>query len=65
VEEAAQSLLTFAQRIDTSRSGRPTALAVITSTGYGYVRDDGVAAIPIGTLGPDGRSVAPSPPSDA
>lgn len=52
VDVGAASLLKFANRVDTSRSHPPSALAVIVGTGYGYVRPDGVAVIPIGTLGP-------------
>ena len=52
VEEGASNLLKFAERIDTSRCGTPAVMAVIVGTGYGYVRDDGVAVIPIGALGP-------------
>jgi len=52
VEEGASNLLKFAERVDTSRCGTPAVLAVIVGAGYGYVRDDGVAVIPIGALGP-------------
>jgi uncharacterized protein len=52
VDEAAAALLRFAQRIDTSRCGPPALLGVIVATGYGYRREDGVAVIPIGALGP-------------
>jgi uncharacterized protein len=52
VDEAAATLLRFADRIDARRSGAPRALAVVVSSGYGYVRDDGVAVVPIGALGP-------------
>lgn len=52
VQEGAASLLKFAERVDTDRCGEPGALAVIVSTGYGYVREDGVAVIPVGALGP-------------
>ena len=52
VDEAAANLLKFADRVDTSRRGKPAALAVITENGYGYVRADGVHVIPIGTLAP-------------
>ena len=52
VDEAASSLLRFVERIDTTRSGEPAVLGVITATGYGYRRDDGVQVIPIGALGP-------------
>jgi predicted AAA+ superfamily ATPase len=52
VDEAAASLLRFADRIDTERCGRPALLGVIVATGYGYRREDGVAVLPIGALGP-------------
>jgi hypothetical protein len=52
IEEAADSLRKFAGQIDTSRSGEPAVLAVVTAGGYGYARDDGVQVIPIGALGP-------------
>lgn len=52
VEEGAAGLLRFAKQIDTSRSGEPATLGVIVGTGYGYVRDDGIAVIPVGSLGP-------------
>jgi predicted AAA+ superfamily ATPase len=52
VEEGAASLRKLAARVDPKAAGQPLALGVITATGYGYTRDDGVAVIPIGTLGP-------------
>lgn len=52
VDSAAEKLLAFANRVDTARCGAPAALAVVVGTGYGYVRPDGVAVIPIGALGP-------------
>jgi len=52
VDEAAASLLRMSQRIDTERAGPARALGVIVGFGYGYMRDDGVAVIPIGTLAP-------------
>lgn len=52
IEEAAKTLLAFAERIDTDRCGAPAALVVITSGGYGYRRPDGVGVIPVGELGP-------------
>lgn len=51
VEDGAENLLKFAQRVDTAKSGKPSALAVIVGSGYGYVRPDGVAVLPIGALG--------------
>jgi predicted AAA+ superfamily ATPase len=38
--------------VDTERCGSPALLGVIVATGYGYVREDGIAVIPIGALGP-------------
>ena len=52
IDEAAASLLRFAERVDTAKCGKPSALSVIVGTGYGYVRPDGVAVVPIGALGP-------------
>lgn len=52
VDQGAASLLRFARQIDIDRCGEPAALAVITSRGYGYVRNDGIGVIPIGALGP-------------
>lgn len=50
IDAAAEHLLRLKARVDTSEVGEPLALAVITATGYGYVRKDGVAVIPIGAL---------------
>lgn len=52
IDEASETLRRFADRIDTARCGEPAVLAVITGNGFGYVRPDGVAVIPIGSLGP-------------
>lgn len=52
IEAGAASLSKFARRVDTTRSGEPSALAVIVGTGYGYTRKDGIGVIPIGALGP-------------
>lgn len=52
VDEGAETLRKFAERVDTRRCGEPAALAVIVGTGYGYAREDGVGVIPIGALGP-------------
>lgn len=52
IDEAAKTLLKFAKKIDTARCGEPAFLAVVTATGYGYVREDGVYVLPIGTLKP-------------
>jgi hypothetical protein len=52
VEAAAASLKKFAERVDTDVMGAPAALIVITGTGYGYRRDDGVNVVPLAALGP-------------
>lgn len=52
VDDAAASLLRFKKNVDTSRHGEPACLGVITSTGAGGLREDGVHVIPIGCLGP-------------
>ena len=51
MEDGAAGLLKFAKKVDTAKLGKPAALAVIVSSGYGYVRPDGVAVVPIGALG--------------
>jgi len=48
----AAKLLRFADEIDTSKVGAPAVLALVTATGYGYTRPDGVVVVPIGALGP-------------
>lgn len=52
IDEAAQSLLTFRDRVDTSRIGAPSALAVVTPGGYTYQRGDGIWVVPLAVLGP-------------
>lgn len=52
IEEGAKTLTRFRERIDTSKSGDPAVLAVIVGMGYGYVREDGIHVVPIGSLGP-------------
>jgi hypothetical protein len=52
VDDAASSLLAFEQKVDTTKTGKPAVLGVITAAGYGYKRPDGVHIIPIGALGP-------------
>ena len=52
VDEGAASLLKFVERVDLDRCGKPSALGVIVSDGYGYVREDGIGVLPIGALGP-------------
>lgn len=52
VDEGAAALMRFRESIDTRKSGEPSVLGVIAGTGFGYVRPDGVAVIPIGALAP-------------
>ena len=52
VDKAAASLLRFKSTVATSRHSGPACLGVITSTGAGGLREDGVHVIPIGCLGP-------------
>lgn len=52
IDEASETLRRFVDRIDSRKCGTPQVLAVITGNGFSYVRPDGVAVIPIGSLGP-------------
>ena len=52
VDDGAKSLRRLAKRLEGSDHGKPSALAVIVPTGYGYVRPGEVGVIPIGALGP-------------
>ncbi|UFS58078.1 ATP-binding protein [Subtercola endophyticus] len=52
IDEAAASLTKFRDKVDTSKSGVPELLGVITTTRYAYRRPDGVHVIPLSTLGP-------------
>lgn len=52
IDAAAESLKRFVDRVDTDRVGPPAMVGVIVGTGYAYTRDDGIAVIPIWTLGP-------------
>jgi predicted AAA+ superfamily ATPase len=52
IDVASANLLAFAPKVDTTKIGEPATLAVVTATGYGYTRPDGVVIIPAGTLDP-------------
>lgn len=52
VDEGAASLLRFRTPIDTRKSGEAAVLGVIAGTGFGYVRADGAAVIPVASLAP-------------
>jgi hypothetical protein len=51
VDAAAASLLRLAGRVDSSAGGKPLLLGVSVGSGYGLVRADGVAVVPIGVPG--------------
>lgn len=51
-DAASRTLLKFRGRLDTENTRPPAMLGVIVSAGYGYLRDDGVAVIPIAAVGP-------------
>jgi predicted AAA+ superfamily ATPase len=52
VDEGAAALARFRASIDIRKSGEPAVLGVIVGTGYGYLRPDDIAVIPIGSLAP-------------
>jgi predicted AAA+ superfamily ATPase len=52
IDEGARNLHKFAERVDTAKCGPPAALAVVTASGYGYTRADGVSVVPVASLGP-------------
>ncbi|MDQ1308251.1 MAG: uncharacterized protein QG671_4085 [Actinomycetota bacterium] len=52
VEVAARSLVRFAAKIDTAKTGEPAFLAVVTTRGTAHRRKDGVIVIPLAVLGP-------------
>jgi hypothetical protein len=52
VDDAAATLHRFLDRVDTTRTGEPSFLAVLVGGGYAYTRDDGIAVVPLGALGP-------------
>lgn len=52
VDEAAGSLLKACAALDANDRGEPVKKLVITATGYGYERGDGVSVVPITALGP-------------
>jgi len=50
VEDAAENLKTLAEKIDTNRSKKPSALVIITANGFAHRRKDGVFVVPLATL---------------
>ncbi|MCL1991761.1 MAG: DUF4143 domain-containing protein [Spirochaetes bacterium] len=49
-DEAAASLLKFAEKIDQGKMGAPASLNVITATGFAHRRKDGVNVVPLQVL---------------
>lgn len=52
VEEGKDSLLKFIEKVDIKKCGKPDILGIFVGKGYGHLREDGVAVIPIGALAP-------------
>lgn len=52
IDDAAKQLLDFAEGVDQTRHGAPKALSIITATGGGGLRSDGMHIVPIAALGP-------------
>ncbi len=50
IDEAANNLLKFKERVDIKKCGEPTFLVVLTGADYSYKREDGVYVVSIGTL---------------
>lgn len=50
IEDAANNLLKFRERVDVEKCGEPSFLMVLTGADYSYKRDDGVYVVSIGTL---------------
>ena len=52
VDQAAASLLRFADKVDLTKTGQPAFLGVVTTRSAAYRRPDGVCCLPVATLGP-------------
>lgn len=52
INAAASALLKLRDKVDQDHVGAPTNLVVVTATGFGYLRPDGVQVLPITALGP-------------
>lgn len=50
IDEAANNLLKFKERIDKEKSLEPSFLMVLTGADYSYKREDGIYVVSIGTL---------------
>lgn len=52
IEHGVRSLLRLRNRIDRKRMGEPSALIVVTATGYSFRHRGGVLVAPLGVMGP-------------
>lgn len=50
IDEAANNLLKFKERVDVSKCGEPAFLMVLTGSSYSYKRNDGIYVVSIGSL---------------
>ena len=50
INEAANNLLKFKEKIDIKKCGEPAFLMVLTGASYSYKREDGIYVVSIGTL---------------
>lgn len=50
IEEAAQNLLKFKNKVNIEKSGEPAFLMVLSGSNYSYKREDGVYVVSIGSL---------------
>lgn len=50
IDEAANNLLKFKEKVDIEKCGEPSFLVVLTGADYSYKRDDGIYVVSIGTL---------------
>ncbi|MCY4067791.1 MAG: DUF4143 domain-containing protein [Acidimicrobiaceae bacterium] len=52
IEKGARTLQRLQHKLNQERTGDPSALMVITASGYAYQRKDGVSVVPMTALGP-------------
>ena len=50
IDEAAQTLKKFKNKVDLNKSGEPAFLMVLTGSSLSYVREDGIYVVSIGNL---------------
>lgn len=50
IDEAAQHLIKFKNKVDLNKSGEPIFLMVLTRSKLSYVREDGVYVVSVGNL---------------